>query len=107
MPVPAKIKQLLEDMAPYIQQSAMNAADFFADRGVTYQIFEGTKLELTSEMCESLYKDMITEMMRDGIPVYFKFGLMAALVPARRVDDHVLLMLHLGISFPQEDRPHS
>ena len=100
MPIPMVIEKLLTEMDAYLEQSSNDASIYFSERKINHQVFKGIMLDMSPDVCRMIYKNMVIEMLRDELPVCFRYGLMVAAIPIRRVNNRIMLIIHLGIAFP-------
>lgn len=107
MPLPATVTSLLNDMSGYIKQSSADAAKYFIQHKIAPEIFTGTRMDLSEETCEMIYKEMIIEIMQAGSQVSFKYGLMVTMLPVKRKGSKIMVMIHLGMSFPDRHSKRS
>ena len=104
MTLPMTVTNLLRDMNGYINQSAEDASVYFIKHKIAPEIFEGLKMELSSETCKMIYKEMIIEILLSGSQVSFKYGLMVTMLPVKQIENKVMYMIHLGMSFPDRHK---
>lgn len=93
------IAKLLNEMDEYLKKSSEYASGFFISNKIEFEFFQGTKMEMTPDVCESVYRNIIEELIKSQGMFLSKYGLSCAVIPINQ-NDNVYLTLHLGISFP-------
>ena len=97
------VKEVVDDMRPYIKTSAENAAKVFEMSNFSHRLFEGTKTLLTPAMCEQLYTDMIIEVLTKKVVFCQKYGLVTIIIP-RHNNEEVEFDIELGMIFPSKEQ---
>ena len=96
-----KSKDLLNMQKNYIKNCAKHAAGTYKRLGLKFEMFEGTSMELSSLMCEGIYKELLTEMITENFLIGNKFGLTATIIPLQENETkRVFFNISLGIIFP-------
>jgi hypothetical protein len=96
-----EIGKLLEVEKQYIRNCAKYAAVLYKGLGVKYEMFEGTSLELSPELCENIYKDLLSDIVKSNCLIGNKFGLTATIIPLQEVETkRVCFNVNLGVIFP-------
>jgi hypothetical protein len=99
------IKEIIDDMRPYIKTSAENAAKVFEISNFSHRLFEGTKTLLSPAMCEQIYTDMISEVLNKKIVFCQKYGLVTIVIPKRKnEDEEIEFDIELGMIFPSKEQ---
>lgn len=95
------LKQLLTSMDNYIKTSACEVSELFIKRHVKFTVFdEKAVLELTPVMCEELYRELITDMVKNQSAFATRHGLIVTIVPsAKSVDGLRHVRIVLGVLF--------
>jgi hypothetical protein len=97
------VEKFIHDTQSYIKLSAKRAAEAFSKFNVNFEFFEGTKMQLTEEMCEKVYKDLIHDILHQQITCAARYGLLVIIVPVNKPNNKMALNLQLGVIFPDHD----
>jgi hypothetical protein len=82
------LKQLLTSMDSYIKLSAQEVSELFSKRQVKFTVFdEKAVLELTPAMCEAIYRELITDMIKNKSAFASRYGLVTTIMPSEKVTD--------------------
>jgi hypothetical protein len=76
-----KIPDMLDAHRDYIKNCSEYASKAYKNIGLKYEMFEGTTMELSPQMCESIYRNLISEMIINNFLIGNKFGLTATIIP--------------------------
>ncbi len=92
--------QVIKVMESYINRSAESASKFYINRGIVLVPFDGIKITFTPEVCASVYRDLIFDLIKNQCAYRTKYNLSATLVMLDSKDDKVCFTIQLGMIFP-------
>ena len=100
--------ELLKAKATYIERAAKYASEVYEKIGLKHELFEGTSMQLSPTMCESIYRNLLSEMVKTNLLISNKFGLIAVIVPLQEIaTQKVMFCIQLGVMFPDIDQKTS
>jgi hypothetical protein len=95
-----KFAELLSSLDDYITSCAEDASSYFKKYDIEMPLSEDVKIDLSPDICKTIYKDMIIEMLsRDSI-MCLRFGFTSFMIPQRDKDGDMVKIIHLGVCYP-------
>lgn len=92
--------KVIKLMESYIKKSAEHASKFYITKNI-HLSFEGIKVTFTPDVCGSVYKDLIFDLIRHNCAHRTKYNLSATLVIlGQDEEDHLRFTIQLGVVFP-------
>lgn len=93
--------QVIKVMEPYIKLSAKHASKFYLENKLSLTPFKGVKLTFTPEVCASIYRDLIFDLIKSQCTYRSKYNFNATLVILGEGGDNQLqFTIQLGMIFP-------
>lgn len=96
---PHEADKVVASVDEYIINSSKFSSLALKTAGVKFEMFEGSSLELTDNLCAQIYRDIVKDMFIKGCTMGQRHCLFGMLIPAIE-DNKEVITLELGIVFP-------
>jgi hypothetical protein len=96
----ADANKVIDRFEQYIQRSAEYASEFYLKHNLLLVPFDGIKVTFTPEICASVYRNLIFDLIRNECAYKTKYNLSATLIILGEKDDKILFTIQLGLVFP-------
>lgn len=96
------INKVIEKLNPNIEAHAEQASKVFSALKYKHEVFEGTAMEFSKEICKDIYIDLLKEVIEKQLIITQKYGLIVMAIPCK-TKKKTMFNIQFGVIFPGVD----
>lgn len=93
------INKVIEKLNPNIEVHSEHASKVFSALKYKHEVFKGTTIEFTKDMCRSIYIDLLKEVIEKQLIITQKYGLIVMAIPCK-TKKKTIYNIQFGVIFP-------